>query len=978
MAVKNLTSSAELQEYWLENIAPNYFDMDDTNNYRAGIFGYINEVMSTSLIDVFYTINVARREFYPNTAKFMQSFYKMAALQQVSAPLVTAATAKAILVIPQKDIISNSTTTEDGVYKCVIDKTAVISAEEIPFMLDYSIIILSKRKNGKWSHTIHYDTSYENELVSSTSSKYIANKIVNNNGADYILMSANVRQVQMSSLTETISKDTTIDTTTLTFTFDGDLSHFDVFYIEEPEESDEIQLKKILYGGTMSESPFCYYKLVDSATIQIIFPNNPYFTPKINSEIRVDIYTSLGSDGEFKVFNGNLACEMKSEKYPYNANITMTGVIDGASSGAKAKPTTEEFRQSILRAYTTNNTITSEIDLQKYFDSQFKSDKSKVIFRKKRDDDYARVYGAYFLLKDENELVIPTNSLTINLNVSDLDTYNEESQRAVIRPGTIFSYEDDISGKTNYNLTVMDDVSLSTDLSEFDDNSRFLFTNPFLIGISLDQCVVGFYYNSVNESRKLEYSYVNDSSMMQFIGSNLTIKRNAMNGEDFYQFEITISPSSDLDIESIVEIPDNTLEENLIRAQMNGYVDSIIFSEGRIQCTVIYEDETEEVILLSNGIEAGEDEYDYLYDPGYTMRYNVYESFVAGDIIAEKKCTDLGKIRAALNFKGMLYESKMYIPMSIEEADKDTNFFVLRGYISTDDSIELDGTMTIENGVYMSTDEENDYLSISMNNLIPEVSIFYKNDDVNPTHIYSEFNYFKNYTLTNTYSVNVNEGIDLIKSIDFIRSVITYTSAKDDDFSFSLSEVPVLKANWAKNSENFNYFTSYIYSYYEYLYETYFLLENNYGIDMKFYNTYGKSRFYKIGIRDEFTILKNVNNSISFGICLSPLTAQDIFLISFRKFVKDYIEQINDDDGSKEIYMMNMVSEIKSEFSEIEYIEYYGFDNYTNSAQKIEPLEDSELTDVDLLNYIPEFINIYTERVNGENIPKIDVLFLDN
>lgn len=974
MDIKKITSSAELQEYWIENIAPNYFKMDNINNYRVGIFGYINEVMSTSMMDITNAINIARREFYPTTALYMQSFYKMAALQRVALPTTTAAIAKAILVVPQNDIIENSTLMDDGVYKCVIDRTAIINAEDKPFMLDYSIIILSKRKNGVWTHTIHYDTTYINEVANSKSSKYIANKIVNNNGENFILMSVNLRQVKLTSKSEPIIRDGSIETLTLTFNYEGNLSHFDVFYTENPEETKEIQLKKILYGGLMSESPFCYYKLVNSSTIQIIFPVNPYFSPKVDSEIRVDIYTSLGNLGEFKVFNGELSCEMKSDKYPYNANLTLTGIIDGSSHGASDSPTTDEFRDAILMAYATNNTITTENDLQFYFDSKFKSDKNKVVFRKKRDDDYSRLYGAYFLLKDDNENVIPTNSLTINCDTSDLDSFNESSNRAIILPGSIFEYNDDMNGKTNYTLKIIHDVSLGDDLSRFDDNSRFLFTNPFLIEMALEQSTIGFYYNSINENRSLEYSYVNDNSLMQFIGSNLFIKRNALCGEDFYQFQITISPSSDLEAEGIVEIYDQTQEENLMRAKMNGYVKSISFSEGRVQCTIHYENNEEEIILVSSGVESGDEEYEY--DPGYTMKFNIYDSFVENDIIAVKKCKDCGKIRAALNFKNLLYESKMYIPMTIEEYDEDSNFYILRGYISTDDAIDLDSTLNIENGIFLHTGEENDYVNIPMNNLIPEVSIFYKNDDYNPTHKYSDFDYYKNYTLTNTYCVNADEPISLIKPIDFIRSVIKFIP-NDDTFSLSISEVPVVKANWAKNTNNFDYLTSMIYENYNNLYDTYFLLENNYGIDMKFYNTYGKSRFYKVGIRNEYTKLKNVNNSISFGISLVPLTPQDTFLVSFRKFIKDYIEKINDRNGSKQIYIMNMISEAKTKFSEISYIEYYGFDQYSNAAQKIEPLENTELSDNDLVNYIPEFINIYTEIINGENIPKIEVEFLD-
>ena len=130
--IKRYTSTAELQEYWLENIAPNYFDMTKINNYRVGIFGYINEVMSTVTMDTHNSINIARREFYPVTAQIPQSIYKMAALQKVGLPVATPATCKAVLMLDVDEIIENSSY-RNGNYTCVIDSTAEILAEDIPF-----------------------------------------------------------------------------------------------------------------------------------------------------------------------------------------------------------------------------------------------------------------------------------------------------------------------------------------------------------------------------------------------------------------------------------------------------------------------------------------------------------------------------------------------------------------------------------------------------------------------------------------------------------------------------------------------------------------------------------------------------------------------------------------------------------------------------------------------------------------------------
>ena len=347
--VKKLTSSAEIQDYWIESIAPNYFDFDSINNYRTGMFGYINEVMSTSLADTHHAINIARREFYPVSANYPQSIYKMAALQHIDLPMATPARCKAILLLNRDEVIENSSY-KNGVYTCVIDNTAEIFADNIPFSLLYPIVIISTINNNEWTHTIHYDKSEKNSLdTGNTTNYYINNKTIHQDGKRYLLLGVNLVQISRESISELVTMDSAIETVSMLFSFEGTLANFEVFYIADPDNAEPIQLTKLLEGQSMVENPFCYYKLLNSNLIEISFPKNIYFTPEVNSEIRLDIYTSLGPDGNFDQFKGSLSCSMDSEKYPYNNNMTMTGVINGSSTKGKPCPTLEQYKKKVLR-----------------------------------------------------------------------------------------------------------------------------------------------------------------------------------------------------------------------------------------------------------------------------------------------------------------------------------------------------------------------------------------------------------------------------------------------------------------------------------------------------------------------------------------------------------------------------------------------------------------------------------------------------
>lgn len=997
-------SSAEIQSYLVENIAPNYFDFDQINNYRSGIFGYINEVISVITMDTHNAINVARREFYPVSAQNPKSFYKMAALQQIGLAVVTPGQLKAVLLLDRNEIISNSQYSKNGVYSCVIDSTLSVLAGNIPFTLLYPIVIISNETNGVWTHTAHYDKSISNDIDKNKSNNYyIANRTINQNGKKYLLLDVTLYQTSRESISEMVDTDSDIETVTLLFDFEGKLANFEVFYIEEPGESTPIQLKKLMEGQSMVQYPFCYYRLLNSNQIEISFPKNIYFTPELNSEIRLDVYTSLGKDGEFPSFSGDLTCSADSEEYPYNNSMTILGKSNGSCKLAANAPSMEEYKAIIKAAYATNNTITTSNDLQVLFDKNSVNN-NKIIFRKKRSDAFDRTYGAYVLLKDTEGNIIPTNTLTINMLLSEFDTYNDASSKAIIKPGTLFEYDPDSDSSSIYTGKKIEGMALTDDLSEFENSTnRFIFANPFLIMCTLDPNMVGYYINSMAENRSVEYSYMNDGSITQFIGSNLTIERNAINGEDFYKFSMKISPTSELDTSTIIKQSTIDDEDHYIRASQNGFIKGIHYDSdaGTVVADIVYINGETDQITISSYISHEPIEYDndsipkiadddYYAHPGYTLNVNVYDQFIEGDIIATKKVTDLGRIRAAIDFEGVLFDNGLYIPMIIEEYSEATNIFTLCGYISTDDIIDRDDAILISNGIHGINGEENDEISIPYKNLRISVSVFYKNEEINISSKYSDYDYFKAHTLTNIYMENSESGVSLIEHIDYVRSTLIFneldlpdeddeTQDLNDDIRITIKEIPLAKANWLKNGRNFSYMIQSLLENYETLHQMYYDLENNFGFDLKFYNTYGKSKFFKAGLKNNWKPLSQVNCSFRFGVYLSAIASQTTFLEKFRAYVKEAVEAINfGGTGQQSIYILTLTSNIQKKFSEIGFLEYYGFNDFEEDVQKIEPIPISEMREDILSNYIPEFINIATHIENGETVPNIEVTFLNS
>ena len=148
--------------------------------------------------------------------------------------------------------------------------------------------------------------------------------------------------------------------------------------------------------------------------------------------------------------------------------------------------------------------------MQVYFDSLDRGTDTKIIIKKKRDDFRWRIYCAFCLLRDRANEVIPTNTLDLKIAPEQFDVYYESSKRMILRPGNIFTYGavNEETGEIDYAVYKEDGLHVIDNLNETEASKQFVFTNPFLISVTLDPNAVGFYLNSVDLNSPIEYSYV--------------------------------------------------------------------------------------------------------------------------------------------------------------------------------------------------------------------------------------------------------------------------------------------------------------------------------------------------------------------------------------------------------------------------------------------------------------------------------------
>lgn len=213
------------------------------------------------------------------------------------------------------------------------------------------------------------------------------------------------------------------------------------------------------------------------------------------------------------------------------------------------------------------------------------------------------------------------------------------------------------------------------------------------------------------------------------------------------------------------------------------------------------------------------------------------------------------------------------------------------------------------------------------------------------------------WTLVNKYEPK--DPIELYYNYsDVMSSYVSYNNNSNHEDGFTINKVPVVKYSYFKNRNKCLNFIENIH----YKKVTIDSLTNSiikpFGIDFKFFNTYGYSNIYNVGHSEN--TLDKVNISLEFNIRLYP-EASESTITNIQSFIKEYIENLNDLDES--IHITNLTTEITNMYKDdIEFIEFVKINNYSSNIQYFKRKDDEYITSV------PEFINIdlnedYTSKI---------------
>jgi len=331
------------------------------------------------------------------------------------------------------------------------------------------------------------------------------------------------------------------------------------------------------------------------------------------------------------------------------------------------------------------------------------------------------------------------------------------------------------------------------------------------------------------------------------------------------------------------------------------------------------------------------------YNLQITLNQNTNEN--RNLIIADESgtITDSSKLRVFMILYNVEGEPLRYVEGSIVGYNKTELQYDYTIPFKTDDVILEDSSIKITNMYDIGS---------------TDISVAYmKPTECKATiHIYAKFDieYGRNgmdvlipdmegYSLCNTYEID--GGLDFfINFTDIVQSKVSVIPGVDN--KFTLTSVPLIKYSYTQSKANIRYLIEYLVSRKIYIDSAQNLLGDQFGIDLKFFNTYGPSKVFTIGYGK--LPLDKVNLKLKFRakvLSTAPENIKDLMI----SFIKSYIEEIT--DSKTDLHISKLIAEITNTFLELSFMEFLGINNYDTTYQYI------ERRDLDG-HYVPEFLNI--------------------
>lgn len=842
-------------------------DLED-ETLAVGLNGYLASIQSMQIQNSIITASELGNEIFPSKAKFEKNIIAHAIIQNITDIQATPAKMSVMLGITMSDL---DELFRNDVFR--FDRQSKIFVNYIEYHLQYDIVLSrTLTVNNQMIYSARYDMSIDNPL-SDITNPYLKTPFLQfYGGQEYLFIYCDIMQISMKTVQSKLITSTPIENKVFEFEFEEQLASFKVKVTENDKTT---YLTPVFEGIGVKQdlTDFCYYSYIDLNNIRVTFDSISYL-PGINALIEAEIWTTLGSEGNFSFFK-NFNTTLSSDNYGYK-NIPMRVMIGTESSGGINKKSIEELRNLIPKEALSRGSITNTTTLTNYF-NMINTEDNRLEIMKRVDNQFERSYFAYMVLKDSYNNVIPTNTVDLEMDAEQFQT--KDNRKYALLPGTCL-YLDRESGV----CSIISDEERIQELIK-DDKETFVYGLPLMVVMTDDPLYISYYSTIIDYSAYLDFKYINYTAPLQFVAPSITWKRQFTVNRNKYKLTIPYTQNVQADM-GVLQFDSNT--HALLKNNMKVFV--------------------------------------VFYNAGETTPYRYAEAFMED------------------------YEYGMF-------------YFTYLLELTTTDQIDDHNMIRIEGLKIPGTDDEAyGYMSSNVTARIYVLNKFtnseygrYDLDEVVPG--------LEGYTVCNMFEVN--NGLNFYESYtDIINSIVKHITYRDENNilkdGYQIKSIPVVRYSYMDDESCIQEFIDELNYKKVYIDNALYVLENNFTIDFKLFNTYGPSKIYSLDSKGE-QLVSRVNLTLNFRLRLIQST--DSYTVNYIiRDIKEILEDLNDISS---LHIPNLITTITNTYrNSIEYFEFLGINDYGPGVQH---LYKNETDDVSV---VPEFLTVHT---NEDLSPDINI-----
>lgn len=545
----------------LLDLQKNMMEETDEEALAVGTYGFFNAAISKMIVDSVRIAADNSNEVFPTRAKYDKNILTHAMNNEITDVNAIPATIPIQLCLLQENLDSLLDLRGGSV---TISTECAFYLGDYEYHFDYPIVITKQEIEGhKFVYTARYDgvEEYKNDLSDIVNPFLPSPYIFKMNSRNYIFIIARLRQVERIVETQKILTNNIIDNKTYLFSFENQLAGFEVYVnMASSQDGKPIKLTPVFEGSIIPHGTnyYCWYTYLDEDTIRVKFDADSYM-PSINDDIQTIIYTTHGEECNFTFMENIIATLEDTENNTYN-NLEYMIIAQGDSAGGKNKMSMDDLKALLPKQAQSRGNIINSKDIQNYFSSLSTKDvKIQPII--KVDNQIMRVYYLYLLMRDDENMIVPTNTLDVLFDVTKADTINNivgTTHQYVYNQGCYIGYSAETGAKV-LKINPEDPESEEEGYDKLSDY-EFIYTLPYKTVITDEGPMVSYFMDTVDKKYETFYEYIGTGTPVQFICQYMHFVRNIE--DDHYELRFDLIQNIEEDF-NIVTVDEETGEETV-------------------------------------------------------------------------------------------------------------------------------------------------------------------------------------------------------------------------------------------------------------------------------------------------------------------------------------------------------------------------------------------------------------------------------